>query len=46
MKWLSSLWNGSSDAVKIVLVVGVVALIALLAWWGFGEQVGVWLTGN
>ena len=46
MKWLSSLWSGSSDAVKIALVVGVVALVALLTWWGFGDAVGAWLAGN
>lgn len=46
MKWLSSLWDGSSDLVRVVLVVGVVVLVALLVWWGFGGQAGAWLSGN
>lgn len=46
MKWLSTLWGGASDAVKIVLIVAVVLLIGFLAWYGWGDAVGAWLGAN
>ena len=46
MRWLTSLWAGASDTVKIVLIVAVVALVAFLAWYGWGNAVGAWLGAN
>jgi hypothetical protein len=46
MKWLSTLWAGASDTVKVLLIVAVVALIAFLAWAGWGDAVGAWLSAN
>lgn len=46
MKWLSSLWGGASDAVKIALIVAVAALIGFLAWYGWGDIVMAWLGAN
>lgn len=46
MRWLTELWSGSSDLVKIALVAGVCLLIGFLVWLGFGDAVQGWLSGN
>lgn len=47
MKWLSELWSTSSNGVRIALIVGFVAVIAL-ALFALGnlDAVGSWLGTN
>ena len=46
MRWLTELWSSASNAVRIALVVGVVALVGLFVWLGQANVIGAWLAGN
>lgn len=47
MKWLKDLWTTSSDAAKIALVIGFVAVLGLaLFFLGNLDAVGGWLGTN
>lgn len=47
MRWLTELWAKSSTAAQIALVVGLVAVIVALLYFGGGlDALGAWLGTN